>query len=238
MNLFLVTPEEIKADRTVTVSGRRAEHIFCVLHAKEGHVLRAGVLGGGLGQAVVLASSRKEAVLQLDDLSQPPLPDRGIIPVIALPRPQSFKKTLHFIASAGIRTAYFIHSAKVEKSYWNSDAVKPEAVREELLLGLEQGGCTVLPDIRFRPSFRQFLASDELKELKQNRVALIAHPRNAVPCPSQMTEQSVIVIGPEGGFQDNEVTAFTDAGFLPVEIGPYILRVEFALSCLCGRLLT
>jgi len=237
MNLLLFERNELPEDRVVRVEGRRAEHLFCVLHAKKGDRLRAGVVGGGLGEAEVLECTRHFAVLKAGDCAKAPPPPREIVPVIALPRPQSFKKTLHFIASSGIRTAYFTGASKVEKSYWNSDAVQEKNIRSELILGLEQGGTTVLPDIRFRPHLPSFLASPEMEELKNRLVPLLAHPRNAVPCPAQTDGGILLAVGPEGGFTDAEVTLFEEAGFRTVEIGPYILRVEFALSFLCGRLL-
>ena len=41
--------------------------------------------------------------------------------------------------------------------------------------------------------------------------------------------QSVaLLIGPEGGFAEEEVSLARDAGFLPVSLGPRILRTETA----------
>ena len=237
MNLLLFEEKELTEDRTLRLEGRRAEHLFCVLHAKAGDSLRAGMLGGGLGRAEVLECTRHSALLRADPCTTPPPPPREIVPVIALPRPQSFKKTLHFIASCGIRKAYFTGAEKVEKSYWKSDAVQEEHIRSELILGLEQGGTTILPDIRFRPHLRSFLAGEEMADLKSRLTPLLAHPRNAEKCPAQTDGRILLAIGPEGGFSDAEVDLFTAAGFRAVEIGPWILRVEFALSFLCGRLL-
>ncbi|HLR80619.1 MAG TPA: 16S rRNA (uracil(1498)-N(3))-methyltransferase [Bacillota bacterium] len=42
-------------------------------------------------------------------------------------------------------------------------------------------------------------------------------------------DQNVLVcIGPEGGFSENEATILTDHGFIPVRLGPRILRTETA----------
>jgi len=237
MNLLLLDPAELEKDGTVRLDGYRAEHIFCILHAKKGDRLRAGLLNGNTGTAEVLGSTRRSALLKVGDFTVPPIPASLLIPVIALPRPQSFKKTLHFLASAGIRTAFFTGAARVEKSYWNSAAMEPEAVRAELINGLEQGGCTVLPDVRFHGSLRELFDDPGFQTVCGHAEKLAAHPRNAIPCPRKMTTATVCAIGPEGGFLDREVDFLERNGFKPVSLGPCILRVEFALAALYGRLL-
>lgn len=236
MNLLLLDPAEIEKDGTVRLDGYRAEHIFCILHAQKGDRLRAGLLNGNTGTAEVLESARHSAVLKTDGFPTPPVPASPLIPVIALPRPQSFKKTLHFLASCGIRTAFFTGAARVEKSYWKSAAMEPEAIRGELINGLEQGTCTVLPDVRFHHSLRELFDDPGFQAVSGKADKLVAHPRNAVPCPAGIEKETLCAIGPEGGFLDREVDFLERNGFRPVSLGPCILRVEFALAALYGRL--
>ncbi len=236
MNLLVIPPELPDADGIFSVDGEHAEHIFCILHAKPGDSVRTGLLGGKIGLASVLESTRRKAVLQLKSADRLPPPPSNIIPLIALPRPQSFKKTLHFIASSGIRRAVFFHSAKTEKSYWSSSAMEPQAIRSVLLEGLEQGCTTILPELTFFRTFRELFASGLLEELTRTTLPLIAHPVNAAPCPAAVDSPVSLVIGPEGGFTPEEVDQFTSASFRCITFGPHILRVEFALSYLAGRL--
>jgi 16S rRNA (uracil1498-N3)-methyltransferase len=42
------------------------------------------------------------------------------------------------------------------------------------------------------------------------------------------TQRLRLVIGPEGGFSDREVSATAGAGFQPVRLGPRVLRTETA----------
>ena len=236
MNLLIVTEQDLSPSGEFTVGGEHAEHIFCILHAKPGDTVRTGILGGGIGTAVVLESTRHSARLRLEDVSKEPPPPSNIVPVIALPRPQSFKKTLHFIASSGIRRAVFFHAAKTEKSYWTSSCLEPDAIRSVLLEGLEQGCTTILPELTFVRSLREFFQGGLSRELTDGATALIGHPVDAAPCPVSVPGDVVLAIGPEGGFTPDEVAAFRDNGYAPVSFGPHILRVEFALSYLAGRL--
>ncbi len=234
MNLILLTEDDRTSSTEFTVSGRRAEHIRAVLRAKPGDLLRAGLLHGKTGTARLLSLDRNAALLEGVSFDCEPPPKIGIVPVISLPRPQSFKKTLHFIASAGIPKAFFIGSARVEKSYWKSSAMEPSAILDELCLGLEQGMDTVPPVLEFQPSFRGFLKQLETMDFPRK---IIAHPaKNAPECPHAVCGAICLAIGPEGGYVETEVEAFRSLGFECVTLGPHILRVEFALSVLCGRL--
>ncbi len=55
MNFLLLHPDELRADGRAVLRDRRADHVRTVLRAEAGQTLRAGVVGGGLGTAVVLA---------------------------------------------------------------------------------------------------------------------------------------------------------------------------------------
>lgn len=237
MNLLLLKPEDIQSNGYALVEGRRAEHIHCVLHSCIGDKIRCGILGGKLGFAELQESSRRHALLKLHaKFDTPPPLARQLRFIIALPRPQSFKKTLHFIASAGIKEVWFIASERVEKSYWKSSALEPENITNETMLALEQGMDTVPPRIEFRDSFREFVLGGELAEISKDSRNLIAHPVNAVECPRALTQMATIAIGPEGGFIAREVELFIATGFEPVTLGAHILRVEFATAYIAGRI--
>ena len=84
MNLLIVEERDLSPEREFTVGGEHAEHIFCILHAKPGDVIRAGILGGGIGTARILETARHSARLRMEDTSSPPPPPSNILPVIAL----------------------------------------------------------------------------------------------------------------------------------------------------------
>jgi len=239
MNLLLLEESDRMDGTRFRVTGRRAEHIRKVLRAAPGDGLQAGLLGGGLGRAVVLRIEPGAAVVEIPGglTGKPPEKNR-IVPVVSLPRPQSFKKTLHFIASSGIGRAFFVGSERVEKSYWKSGAMESDAIRDELLLGLEQGVDTILPELKFYRSLREFFQA-EAAFLSGCERRLLAHPEpGAPPCPHalNLSGELALAVGPEGGYIPAETAAFRAHGFECVTLGEHILRVEFALSVLCGKL--
>lgn len=234
MNLLLIKPDQVNPDGTFTASPEQSEHIACILHAQKGDRVKVGILGGRIGFAELMEPSKKRAVLKILSLDREPPQKKDLRFVIALPRPQSFKKCLHFLASAGIPEACFIQTARVEKSYWNSAAMTDDAIEKELFLGLEQGVDTIPPELHFFQSFREWKNSEFCQNFHGHR--MIAHPVNATPCPVSLQEPALVAIGPEGGFIPQELDIFRELGFECVELGAYILRVEFALAYICGRL--
>ncbi len=238
MNLLLLTPEDQIAPGCFRITGRRAEHIRAVLRAKPGDFLKAGMLNGKIGRVRLLSCGRNEAELADAVFDREPPEKSRIVPVISLPRPQSFKKTLHFIVSSGLGKAFFVGSARVEKSYWKSSAMDASAIEEEIRLGLEQGVDTVPPELKFYPSLRDFFESEK-DFLAACERRIVAHPEPGAPgCPHALELQRHLAlgIGPEGGYTPAEVAAFQRNGFTCVTLGAHILRVEFALSVLCGKL--
>ena len=202
------------------MTGERAEHIRTVLRAKIGDPVKTGFLNGKTGVSTLLELEKGRAVLEAGVFAAEPPKPLPLSLIVSLPRPQSFKKVLHFAVSSGIKQIIFTHSAKVEKSYWNSTVLAPESIHAEVIEGLEQGFDTVMPEIRF------------YRYLKD-----IAHPgRSAETLPSG-APHTVLAIGPEGGYVNSEVEAFASAGFIPAAFGSHILRVEFAAAFIAGFLM-
>lgn len=240
MNLLLLTEKDVLDEKTFLVTGRRAEHIRTILRSKAGDKIKSGFLGKNMGLLTLQELGREKAVLAMEEPFTLPPPEKlPVIPIISLPRPQSFKKTLHFIASAGLKEAHFIHSEGVEKSYWKSSALQKGAIEEELMLGLEQGGDTILPKLHFHESFKHFVEMGRLGELAREGRKIIAHPyHTSIECPGKdFSCPTFLAIGPESGYTQKEVEAFINNGFTAVTLGRHILRVEFALSAICGKLI-
>jgi len=217
------------------VQGRRLEHVRLVHRARPGDSLRVGELGGRLGEAQIVRLSPQ--VLELDYcLNKPPPAPVPVTVLLALPRPKKVRRILRSLAALGIKRIVLTNSFRVEKSFWQSPLLKPAAVREQLLLGLEQAGDTVLPEVIHEPLFRPFV-EDRLPALAQGCRRLVAHPLGAEPCPHALNEPLVLAVGPEGGFIPYEISRLQEYGFTAVHLGARVLCVETAVLSLLGRLL-
>ena len=87
----------------------------------------------------------------------------------------------------------------------------------------EQSGRSIVPTVHPAISLQQWL-SQQTKELK-----LTLHPRaNDTIKTLAASSQIRLVIGPEGGFTDVEMTQTSAAGFTGIQLGPRVLRTETA----------
>lgn len=234
MNLLLLTDADFIAPDRVRITDRRLQHLNAVNKASVGQTLRAGRLNGLQGKASILSISHTVAELQIDLPDQPPtkLP---ITLLLALPRPKMLRRTLQTIASMGVSKLVLINSYRVEKSFWQTPFLQPEAIAEQLILGLEQARDTVLPEVILAKLFKPFV-EDQLPAMAANTRGLIAHPGYYPECPRALTEPVTLAIGPEGGWIPYEVELLSKAGLQPVQLGERILRVETAVPALLARL--
>jgi RsmE family RNA methyltransferase len=235
VNLLLLDPAELRADGTARLGGRRAAHVAAVLRATPGDRIQAGVVGGRMGDAEVVALSPGELVLRPALDRDPPSP-APVSLLLALPRPKILRKVLQAVASMGVKRLVLLGSWRVEKSYWASPHLAPEALRGELLLGLEQGRDTILPEVRLRRLFKPFV-EDELAATFPEPARLLAHPVGAahLAALAPAGRRAALAVGPEGGWTPYETEELRRRGFAPFSLGPRVLRVDAAVPFAVGQ---
>ncbi|MFG0382215.1 16S rRNA (uracil(1498)-N(3))-methyltransferase [Pseudomonas sp. zbq_18] len=234
MNLLLLEDADfVAADRAV-LSGRRLKHLHEVHGAENGDTLRVGHIGGLMGRGTLLTLDAQHAELQVE-LDQPPPTKLPLTLLLALPRPKMLKRTLQTIAAMGVPRLVLLNSYRVEKSFWQTPFLSSEAIREQLILGLEQARDTVLPEVLIEKRFKPFV-EDHLPAMVGDTLGLVGHPGDFPTCPRNVAQPVTLAIGPEGGWIPYEVEKLQEAGLQPVQLGERILRVETAVPALLARL--
>lgn len=234
MNLILLEEDDLLEPERVRLSGRRFRHVVDVLRAGEGDELAVGMLNSRKGKGRIIRLGERSLDLAVSLEREPPAGLPALV-ILALPRPKALRRALSSLAQLGVKRIVLLHAARVEKSYWQTPFLEPPSIRGQLLLGLEQSGDTMLPEVLLRRRFRPF-AEDELPGLCAGSLGLVGHPRAAVPCPRDVRQPVTLVIGPEGGFVPFELELLRAQGFLPVSLGPRIMTVENAVPFLLARL--
>ena len=234
MNLLLLEEQDFTDAGDVRLNGRRLRHMLEVQQLATGDTLRVGRIGGLMGQARILSLTENQAELSVI-LNVPPPPKLPLTLLLAMPRPKMFRRILQHCATLGVPRIILLNSYRVEKSFWQTPFLEPTALRENLLLGLEQARDTVLPEVIIEKRFKPFV-EDRLPALITDTQALVAHPGDYPPCPRALTSPATLAIGPEGGWIPYEMDKLIEAGFAPVQLGERILRVETAVTALISRL--
>jgi RsmE family RNA methyltransferase len=234
VNLILLYPEDFVSEDLVRLEGRRLRHVTDVHKASLGDELRVGLLNGDVGTGSVTALDDRALEMRVR-LYEPPPDALPVTLVLALPRPKVLRRVLSSVSSLGVKRIFLINALRVEKSYWQSPVLNPEALRKQLTLGLEQARDTVLPEMLLRPRFRPFV-EDELPGIILGNTALLAHPGAPEPFPPRIDSASTVVVGPEGGFIPYEVQMLLSCGFRAVHVGRRILSVETAVPFILSRM--
>jgi len=235
MNLLLLHPDQrLDGDRW-RLNDRQATHVRTVLKLTEDDHCRAGLLNEGTGRAKIESIKNKEIEITFKVESKP----MAALPLnllLALPRPKMLKRLLMDAASLGIKNIVLMNAAKVDKSYWQTPNLKGDLLREKLLLGLEQAGDTLMPELHLAPRFRPFV-EDDLDRWAGPGQRLLAHPGPFPELPRGLDGPATLAIGPEGGWTPFEVALLEQQGFACHRFGSRILRVETALPALVGALM-
>ncbi|WP_349616397.1 16S rRNA (uracil(1498)-N(3))-methyltransferase [Azotobacter salinestris] len=234
MNLLLLDDADFVAADRVILRDRRLRHLQEVHRAETGDRLRVGHVGGTMGEGRLLRLEAGLAELQVAFDREPPakLP---LTLLLALPRPKMLKRVLQTVAAMGVPRLVLLNSYRVEKSFWQTPFLEPAAIREQLILGLEQARDTVLPEVLIEKRFKPFV-EDRLPQLAAGSLGLLGHPGDFPPCPRAVDRPVTLAIGPEGGWIPYEVDKLQAAGLTPVQLGERILRVETAVTALLARL--
>lgn len=238
MNLLLIERHELEPGSRITLRDRRADHLRKVLKVEAGRRLRIGLINGLKGHGTVIAVDSQRVVLEVEvGDGEAPCPSVDLI--VGLPRPQVLHRLLQTSAAMDVANLDLVNAWRVEKSFFQSPSVSAEKIHRQLLLGAEQGRKTRLPEVTCRKLLVPFVRG--LQD-KAPTLRLIADPgasrmlEEVVEPRLAEVERFVLAIGPEGGWIDRELQTFQEERFIPVGLGPWILRVENAVTAALAQL--
>jgi len=262
MNLLLLEPGEIPDDGRVVLTDRRATHAREVLDVSPGDQVRVGVIRGARGTGTIIARSDERIEVQVD-LHEPASPSPAIDLILAVPRPKAVPRILRAAACLGVRRIDLVNAWRVDKSYLSSHELAPRALRDNLLLGCEQGMTTWLPDIHVHrmlmPFIREHLeprlqaiprsppgaprrSEDRLVVADPDAEAMLEeavpdHAAETARHGSPTTPALIAAIGPERGWIPRELDTFVGLGGKLVSLGAPTLTVEVAVTALLAQLM-
>jgi RsmE family RNA methyltransferase len=225
MNLILLKPSDFVSENTVEFSDFRFEHIKNVLKLKNGDFFKIGLINGKIGSGQISEINENTVKFETNLDKNPPKENPAIL-FCALPRPKVFRRVLLNAVCFGVKEIHFFQAFKVEKSYWQSPFLQENSVNEIIENGLSQAIDTIIPKIYFHKQFKIFV-EDVFCEIAKNRPCFVFHPVGAYSIRPLLA--TGVVIGPEGGFTDYEISLFIKNNAQTASLGERILRVEQAV---------
>lgn len=234
MNLIVLFEQDFVTRHKVKLKDRRLKHVLNVHRAKLGDTLRVGLLNNKIGKGLIIKLNEEEMEMEVELTDLSPQPS-NVQMILAMPRPKALKRIIQDVTTMGIKKIYIIKTWRVEKSFWSSPVLEEESLFENMVLGLEQGKDTILPEIEVVKLFKPFV-EDRIPDIVKGTRAIVAHPIADKECPRNIKEPVTLAIGPEGGFIPYEIEMLKKQGFEVVSLGERILRVETAIPVILGRL--
>lgn len=159
------------------------------------------------------------------------LPPLDIICAIA--RPKTVKKVLITAGMMGVRHLHFVRACRTEKSYLTSKWLRPEACKPLLHEGMAISRLELEPNVIVHPLFRPFV-EDELALLYGSDCQKFVCDTGKAATFNHLMKPDMpfacIAIGPEADWEPFELELLHKAGFVSVSLGPWILRVEHAMT--------
>ena len=236
MNLIILKPEDLIDPGLAELSDHRAKHIYSVLKAKPGQLLRIGMLNGPIGTGTVLGVGKNKVCLECAFNEE--VPDKPRIDLLlAMPRPKVLKRLWAQLAALGVGRIVLVNAAKVERYYFDSHVLEPDFYTPLLIEGLQQARCTHLPEVVVRDRFKPFV-EDELDGLFGDHLKLMADPggKKRLSDFEYTGSKTLLAIGPEGGWVPYELDLLQAHGFQRFGLGRRILRTDTACIALLGQL--
>ena len=203
-----------------------AAHHVQVKRLRDGDPVRLTSGDGRLARGVLADVGKRRASVMLDDASVEIVPAP---PEIAMLAPVGDRDRMLTLAEKAVELGLsrwhpvlFARSRSVSPR-GEGDAFR-EKVRLRMISALEQSGGAWLPTI-----LREEAVTDALSSAGGDSCILLdaagAPVRSIVP---SLRAPCIIAIGPEGGVEAAERSAFMDAGWRPASIGANVLRFETA----------
>ena len=233
MNLVLLEPQEVTADGDAILDGDRARHLLEVLKVTISDTVRMGIIDGAIGMGTVRAIDGATVALQCEFSDVPPLPRVDLL--LAVPRPKVLRRLWAQLAALGVGRIMLTNAERVERNYFDTHVLTPACYRPLLIEGLQQSRDTRVPQVTIHRQFRK-LVEDELDGMVAGSTRVVADPRGQLPIPQVVasggTARVLLAVGPEGGWNEFELSLLESHGFQRASMGSRTLRTDTACIAL------
>jgi 16S rRNA (uracil1498-N3)-methyltransferase len=211
----------------VSLPSAGAYHVSRVLRLREGAPLLVFDGSSGEYQAEITTVDGDNVTVKLAQrtpgTAESPL---KVTLVQGISRSERMDWTLQKATELGVAAIAPVLTARSVVRLDEQQAAKKQAHWRAIVIGAcEQCGRTRVPNVSTPITLRNYFSSVRKEGL---RLVLSPSAPGSLAGLSSLPTKVELLIGPEGGLDDDELTAARSAGYTPVRLGPRVLRTETA----------
>ena len=216
----------------VTLTGAEAHHLASVCRLRPGDAVCLFNGDGHEYPARIVEIQRRQVTLEIERIDTPERELPFTLEVAApLPKGDRAQFLVEKLTELGV--ASFV-PLDCDRGVIRPSEAKLEKLQRNVIEASKQCGRNVLMKVDAPARWTTYCAQPTTGEVRW-----LAHPHGSAASPrlERVPGCVRIVVGPEGGFTDEEVAAGRDYGWQLIGLGPRILRVEtaaLALVCLAS----
>ncbi|NAS23108.1 16S rRNA (uracil(1498)-N(3))-methyltransferase [Herbidospora sp. NEAU-GS84] len=218
---------EVAPGPRLTLAGPEGRHAAAVRRITAGERVDVTDGAGRVAECTVDAAGKDRLDLTVLRVYEIPPPSPRLVVVQGLPKGERGELAVEMMTEAGVDTIV-PWSASRSITQWKGDRAAKSLARWRSTAreAGKQARRFHLPEVREPASTNQVAAL-----LESAALAVVLHeeasePLSRVELPDK--GDIVLVVGPEGGVSDDEITRFRAAGALPALLGPTVLRTSTA----------
>lgn len=225
---------ELSSDQKIILirDPQEIHHAKNVLRLKKGGAVRI-FNGQGLEAQGVIRSLSKDSVEIETSSFLTAKPSHPVITIAcAIPKRSKFETIIEKCTELGADEIIPLKTSRTEIKESINGAIRQNARYQEVAINAcKQCGRSFLPKIHTTVNF-----FDALDQISANDLALIGHIREKLKKLPDLKKEDLrtknrilVFVGPEGDFDENEISTAIQRGCVPITLGPNILKVETAV---------
>jgi 16S rRNA (uracil1498-N3)-methyltransferase len=233
---FYCPDDLLKSDATIRLSEQAAHHVRVVLRGRDGDAVRLFNPRDGEWSGSLVCPDKKHADIILDAcLGQAEiLPDVTLI-LAPLKNKDSFDNAIRHAVELGVAHIQLVQTARTQQTKLNM-----ERLQQQVIDAVQQCGRLTVPHVHALTPLAIILKQASA----QRPILACVEGQNGQAQPLMMVADAVkqacaILIGPEGGFSDDEKKSIYEAGenVIPVSLGGLILRSDTAVAAALSKII-
>lgn len=216
---------------SVSLTEAEAHHLAHVLRHEAGDHVELFDGQGMVASCCVNTIRKRDVELEVQSARHDPLPDISLTLATAVPKGERFEWLVEKATELNVSRLIPITTSR---SVVDPRDSKLDKLRQAVVTACKQSGRNHLMAISPVVNWEHLIRN----EIPQHQT-LIAHPTGGSIGDVFLSSGKplLIVIGPEGGFSDEEVAAALATNAIAVQLGKNILRIETAAMALAAKIL-